>query len=109
MHNNSRLVLEAVNEGKVPIERFYEQPKRVETLKQMVAPGYDTEMRELWQGPVYSIFQPSELTFPRKSILFDPTIIDNSGKMNINWGKNSNLLNSLVPAILGGSYLINQK
>ncbi len=109
MHNNSRIVLESIDEGKVPKDVYYKQPTRVETTEQMMAPGYNTEMRELWNGPVYSIQQPSELSFPVKTVLFDPTIIDKTGKMNIVWGKNSNLINSLLPPVLGGTYLFNQK
>lgn len=53
------------------------------------------EWGTIQNNPVY-LLQKETYDVPTKSILFNPSILNNSGKMKINW-KDSNIFKSLIP------------
>ena len=55
----------------------------------------------LENAPVYRLNSPT-FHVPTKSTAFNPTIIDNSGKMHIDWS-NPNIYKAIIPTILTGS------
>lgn len=84
--------------------RFY--PKR----KQISSDGiWETNLGKTTKNPVYLLDETSSNNYPTKALPFDPTIIDKSGKMNIDWNS-KNIFKSLLPlTIFGGSTLFNNE
>ena len=52
-------------------------------------------------GSIYRLKKPSSLETKTKSTIFDPTIIDNNGKMRIDWN-NPNIFKAVGVAFVGG-------
>lgn len=59
-----------------------------------------------YDGDVYMLLQPS-YKVPTKSVLFDPKIIDSSGKMHVDWS-NPNIFKTLLPFTVGLNLMNNE-
>lgn len=59
------------------------------------------EITNYKNGPVYKILEPSSLTTKTKSINFDPVILDENGKMKIDWS-DLDIYKFLIPPIAYG-------
>ena len=84
-HHNGNMVEDAISQGRTTVEKAYapENMKEVSTMEELSG---DTEFRYNNNAPVFRLIKKSTEVSPAKSIIFDPQIIDNSGKMHINWG-----------------------
>ena len=67
--------------------------------KEMV--GNSKESLHFPFGSVYRLRKPSSLETKTKSTIFDPTIIDNNGKMRIDWN-DPNIFKAIGIPFVGG-------
>lgn len=63
------------------------------------------EVKTLYNAP-FRLLKSTSYYTPTKSVVFDPTIIDNYGKMHIDWNS-SNVFKGLAPIGIGGTILLN--
>lgn len=94
------------NENIVPPGEYgmfggWEGPAEATSVEELWANGDKTAM-QLSNAPVWQLTKQSSPT-PTKSDVFDPTIIDENGKMHTDWGSINIFRSLLTPTVLGAS------
>ena len=97
-HSNTNMINEAIRAGKIERTPDIDEEIIIDNIEQMK--GDATRRLLLENAPVYRLTKESGLPTKTKSVVFDPSIIDKSGKMNIDWN-NPNIYKASIPIIFG--------
>ncbi len=82
-HSNTNMISEAIKEGRLRATPDIDKEVTINNINQMI--GTANRRLVLYDAPVYKLSKQSNLPTKTKSVLFNPTIIDKTGKMNIDW------------------------
>lgn len=105
VHSNTNMIDEAVQAGKLKNSLELDEEVLINNIEQMKG---DANRRLLFlNGPVYKLTKQSGLPTKTKSVLFDPKIIDSSGKMHVDWS-NPNIFKTLLPFTVGLNLMNNE-
>lgn len=100
-HSNANMVEEALKSGKIQQSPDIDKDFLIDDISQMKG---DSKRLLLNNAPVYKLIKPSSLPTKTKSTIFDPNIIDKTGKMNIDWN-DPNIFRVGLSTVLGNQIL----
>lgn len=105
VHSNTNMINEAVQAGKLKNSLELDEEVLINSIDQMK--GDASRRLLLLNGPVYRLTKQSDLPTKTKSVLFDPKIIDSSGKMHVDWS-NPSIFKTLLPFTAGLNLMNNE-
>lgn len=97
-HSNTNMINEAIRTGKIERTPDIDEEIIIDNIEQMK--GDATRRLLLENAPVYRLTKESGLPTKTKSVIFDPSIIDKNGRMNVDWN-NPNIYKASIPIIFG--------
>lgn len=100
-HSNANMVEEALKSGKIQQSPDIDKDFLIDDISQMKG---DSKRLLLNNAPVYRLTKPSNLPTKTKSTIFDPNVIDKTGKMNIDWN-DPNIFRVGLSTVLGNQIL----
>lgn len=80
---STNMINEAIRTGKIERTPDIDEEIIIDNIEQMK--GDATRRLLLENAPVYRLTKESGLPTKTKSVIFDPSIIDKNGRMNVDW------------------------